>query len=199
MNPVQHAQLLNFIHQEKDSHAFVCNPVDTSALWQFFFESGFIYPEKYKDIFAKRDQIRELYEKLYTRSPGIARHFIYQEGNHIQGHMSMLRSYENSWLLHHHAASTEHSQNAGLHVLNQVGSFGNNCHRIKSLHMHYLMCYYREENKFPGVFSVTLLEKLTTRATAPWINGPIFIFHPDKMRRRSFRKGGQLHPPPPEN
>ncbi|MBI9103891.1 MAG: hypothetical protein JEY99_15850 [Spirochaetales bacterium] len=113
------------------------------------YESGFLYPEKYKYISSKRETIKDLYEKLYTQNPGIARHFIYQEGTHIQGHMAMLRSYEDSWLLHHHAASTSHSQNAGLHVLNQVGSFGNNCHRIKSLHMVYLMCYYREENKFP--------------------------------------------------
>ena len=149
MLPEEHALLLNFIHQENDSHAFVCNPVDSTSLWKFFFESGFIYPEKYRHLSPKREKIKDLYDRLYTGSPGIARHFIYQEGNHIQGHMSMLRSYENSWLLHHHAASTVHSQNAGLHVLNQVGSFGNNCHRIRSLHMLYLMCYYREENKFP--------------------------------------------------
>ncbi|MBI9104919.1 MAG: hypothetical protein JEY99_21055 [Spirochaetales bacterium] len=40
MDPGKHALLLNFIHQENDSHAFVCNQVDTSSLWRFFFESG---------------------------------------------------------------------------------------------------------------------------------------------------------------
>ena len=149
MDPAEHTLLLNFIHQENDSHAFVSRSVDMNALWNFFFESGFIYPEKYKYILANKEKIKALYEKLYTRHPGIARHFIYQEGSHIQGHMSMLRSYENTWLLHHHAASTVHSQNAGLHVLNQVGSFGNNCHRIHSLHFNYLMCYYQGSNRFP--------------------------------------------------
>jgi len=160
MEPREHSCLLNFIHQEIDDRAYVCNKVDMTALWSFFFESGFIYPEKYRHILANKEKIKSLYEKLYTRHPGIARHFIYQEGSHIQGHMSMLRSYENTWLLHHHAASTVHSQHAGLHVLNQVGSFGNNCHRIESLHLNYLICYFRRENKFPNRMFGGLADKI---------------------------------------
>ncbi|MDC7225691.1 MAG: PilZ domain-containing protein [Spirochaetales bacterium] len=149
MDPAHHSTLLNFIHQTNDSNSSVCAPVDTAALWRFFFESGFIYPEKYKHLANSKERMKDIYERLYTRSPGIARHFIYHEGHRIEGHMSMLRSYENSWLLHHHAATSINNKNAGLHVLNQVGSFSNSSHRIRSMHMLYLMCYYREENRFP--------------------------------------------------
>ena len=149
MDPGDHSLLLNFIHQANDSRTSVCASVDSSALWKFFFESGFIYPEKYKHLSNEKNHLKELYDRLYTKSPGIARHFIYQQGSRIQGHMSMLRSYENSWLLHHHAAASINNQNAGLHVLNQVGSFINNSYRIRSLRMLYLMCYYREDNRFP--------------------------------------------------
>ena len=160
MDPREHSLLLNYIHQEIDNRAYVCNDVDMTALWSFFFESGFIYPEKYRHIQGNKENLKSLYEKLYTQHPGIARHFIYQEGARIQGHLSMLRSYENSWLLHHHAASTSHSQNAGLHVLNQIGSFGNNCHKIESLHLNYLMCYFRRDNKFPNKVFGGLAEKI---------------------------------------
>ena len=160
MDPREHSLLLNYIHQEIDCRAFVCNDVDMTALWSFFFESGFIYPEKYKHLQENKENIKSLYEKLYTQHPGIARHFIYQEGSRIQGHLSMLRSYENTWMLHHHAASTSHSQNAGLHVLNQIGSFGNNCHKIESLHLNYLMCYFRRDNKFPNKVFGGLADKI---------------------------------------
>ncbi|MDA3810018.1 MAG: hypothetical protein PF518_06745 [Spirochaetaceae bacterium] len=160
MDPMDYSWLLNFIHHEIDDRAYVCNDVDMKSLWSFFFESGFIYPEKYKYIFANKEKIKKLYEKLYSEHPGIARHFIYQEENHIQGHMSMLRSYENSWLLHHHAASTIHGHNGGLQVLNQIGSFGNNCHRIESMHFEYLMCYFRRENKFPDKVFGGLAKKI---------------------------------------
>ena len=149
MAPADHSILLNFVHQENDSRTSVCPSVSTTALWKFFFESGFIYPEKYKHLSSDKEKMKDIYDRLYRKSPGIARHFIYQEGPRIQGHMSMLRSYEESWLLHHHAATSIENHNAGLHVLNQVGSFSNNSHRIRSMHMLYLMCYYREENRFP--------------------------------------------------
>lgn len=160
MDPDDYSKLLNFIHHDLDDRANVSRNVDMTTLWRFFFESGFIYPEKYKHISANKDKIKKLYHKLYTEQPGIARHFIYQEENHIQGHMSMLRSYENSWLLQHHAASSINSQYSGLHVLNQVGSFTNNSHRIGSMHMNYLMCYYRKENKFPNKIFGGLAENI---------------------------------------
>jgi len=150
MDPNEYSKLLDFVHHELDDRANVCNEVDMNSLWSFFFESGFIYPQKYKYLLNNKEEIKKLYEKLYTEQPAIAKHFIYQEENQIQGHMSMLRSYEKSWLLHHHAASSIKGQNCGLNVLNQVGSFTNNCNHIESMHLNYLFCYFRRENRFPN-------------------------------------------------
>ncbi len=149
MDPMDHTRLLSFLHQESDSRSYICKNINLDALWNFFFESGFIYPEKYAHILAHKEEMKRIYRILYNDNPGIARYFLYQEDGVIYGHMSMLRSYENTWMLHHHASSSVESHNAGLHVLNQVGSFGNNCHRIQSMHMDYLLCYFRPENKFP--------------------------------------------------
>jgi hypothetical protein len=66
------------------------------------------------------------------------------------GHMAMLRYYKKTWLIHHHAARKSALNKAGLIVLDQIGRMGNNSHRLDSLHMEYLMCYYRPENKFPS-------------------------------------------------
>jgi hypothetical protein len=38
---------------------------------------------------------------------------------------------------------------AGLTVLNQIGCFTYDSHRLYSMHMKYLMCYFRPENHFP--------------------------------------------------
>ena len=160
MNPEHHTRLLCFLHQENDSNSFLCMNVDMHELWHFFFDSGFIYPEKYAYMLENKEEIKATYRRLYTESPGIARHFIYQQDGCILGHMSMLRSYENAWLLHHHASSKHKSHNAGLHVLNQVGSFGNNSHRIHSMHMDYLLCYFRPENRFPKKVFGEIAEKI---------------------------------------
>jgi hypothetical protein len=149
MNIQDHVNLMAMLHQARNRNSYICNVVDLNALWDFFFETGFIYPGKYAFIQKNKQQIKDTYEKLYTRSPHIARHFIYQEKGRILGHMAMLRFYENTWLIHHHAARKSSVNKAGLIVLDQIGRMGNDSHRLYSVHMKYMMCYYRPENKFP--------------------------------------------------
>jgi hypothetical protein len=144
-----HRKLLALLHQASDEKAYLSNSVDLDALWQFFFESNLIYPEKYAFLNENKEQIKETYRVLYTRNPHIARHFIYQQEGRILGHMATTRFYENSWLIHHHAARSSKSIRAGLVVLNQIGRFINDSSNLYSIHMNYTFCHFRPENKFP--------------------------------------------------
>lgn len=150
MDVQDHVRLVGLLHQLKDSRSYICNAIDLDKLWHFFFETDFIYPEKYAFIQKNKEKIRETYRKLYTENPSIARYFIYQDKGEILGHMAMLRFYENAWLIHHHAASHTASNRAGLVVLDQIGRFSNDSQNLYSMHMDYLMCYFRPENKFPS-------------------------------------------------
>jgi hypothetical protein len=119
------------------------------ALWNFFFETGFIYPDKYSFFQTNKAAIKKLYERLYKHNPHIARHFIHQKKGVILGHISMVRCYQNSWLIQHHAASKNDSLKAGIIVLKQVSSYANDLHHIQSSHLKYLFSYFRPDNKFP--------------------------------------------------
>ncbi len=145
-----HLNLIALLHQTKDKNSYICNDIDLDKLWDFFFESGFIYPDKYAAIQKNKRQIKETYAKIYTRNPHIARHFIYQDKGTIFGHMAMLRFYESAWMIHHHAARKSTLNKAGLIVLDQIGRMANDSHRLYSLHMDYLICYFRPDNKFPN-------------------------------------------------
>jgi len=143
-------QLSSLLHQAEDANSYVCRQIDTDALWEFFFDTGFIYPGKYEHFQEKKKEIKEVYEKLYTNSPLIAGHFTYQDKGTILGHMSMLRLYDRSWMIHHHAARKTCQVKAGVAVLKQIGRFGYEAHRFRSSHMDYLFCYYRPDNLFPA-------------------------------------------------
>lgn len=145
-----HIKLLALLHQANDANAYLCNKVDMDALWDFFFETGFIYPEKYEFIKNNKAKIKTTYEKLYHLSPSIASHFIYQDNGRITAHMAMVRFYNTSWLIHHHAAVRSANNRGGLMVLNQVSRFINDSHRLNSMEMDYVFCYYRPDNKFPN-------------------------------------------------
>ena len=150
INIQHHAKLISILQQTQNENSYFCNRVDLDELWNFFFETGFIYPDKYEHIQKNKHQIKATYEKLYNNDSNITRHFIYQDNGRIMGHMAMLRYYKKTWLIHHHAARKSALNKAGLIVLDQIGRMGNNSHRLDSLHMEYLMCYYRPENKFPS-------------------------------------------------
>ena len=64
--------------------------------------------------------------------------------------MGMLRFYADTWLIHHHAAIKSAYNRGGIVVLNQIGRFVNDSHRLYSMHMDYLICYFRPDNKFPA-------------------------------------------------
>jgi hypothetical protein len=145
-----HLKVISMLHQAKNKNSYICNEVDLDELWNFFFETGFIYPDKYAAIQQNKKQIKETYAKIYTRNPHIARHFIYQDKGTIFGHMAMLRFYESAWMIHHHAARKSTLNKAGLIVLDQIGRMINDSHHLYSLHMDYMVCYYRPENKFPS-------------------------------------------------
>ena len=150
INPQDHVTLIGLLHQVRDDKAYICNTVDLNALWDFFFETGFIYPSKYAFIEQNKHQIKSTYRRLYSQSPNIARHFIYQDKGVILGHMAMVRFYEDAWLIHHHAARRHALNKAGLVVLDQIGRFSYDAYRLFSMHMNYLICYYRPDNKFPS-------------------------------------------------
>lgn len=149
MSAQDHIKLLALLHQGRDGRSYICNDLDLEALWDFLFESGFIYPSKYAQIQKNKKQIREVYEKLYTRSPSIARHFVYQDNGTILAHMAMVRFWASTWLIHHHAARKSALNKAGLVVLDQIGRFIHETFRFSALHMDHIACYYRPQNKFP--------------------------------------------------
>jgi len=144
-----YSSLTHILTSAMDPHAYVSTEVDMDALWEFFFETGFLYPKKYRLIQTQRAQFKETYKKLYQDNPGIARHFTYQRNGRIFGHISMVRAYERAWMIHHHAAKVMENKRTGFMVLKQIMHYLNDMHRLPSASMDYTICYFRPENKFP--------------------------------------------------
>lgn len=159
----EHVRLLSLLHQATDRNSYVCNRVDMDALWELFFQTGFLYPEKYSFIQANKERFKETYEKLYSRNPHIARHFVYQKEGRVFAHIAMVRFYENTWLIHHHAADKAAGTRAGLSVLEQIGRSINDSHGLYSTRMNFVACYYRSENRFPRRVFGGIAEQINDR------------------------------------
>jgi hypothetical protein len=143
-------RLTHILTNALDPHAHVSSGVDLEALWEFFFETGFLYPMKYRLIQSYKESFKETYRKLYEENPEIAGHFTYQENGRIYGHISMVRAYERAWMIHHHAGMAMEKKRAGLIVLKQIMHYLSDLCRLPSAKMDYVMSYFRPENKFPN-------------------------------------------------
>jgi hypothetical protein len=144
-------RLTHILSNALEPHTFISSQVDMEALWEFFFDTGFIYPTKYRLIQSHREDFKETYRKLYQESPEIARHFTYQKNGHIYGHISMVRAYERAWMIHHHAGKAVDNKSSGFIVLKQIMFYLNDMYRLPSAKMDYVMCYFRPENRFPNI------------------------------------------------
>ena len=130
-----------------DSNARVSTEVNMDALWDFFFDSGFIYGEKYKYLQSYRETFKETYRKLYQDNTDIARHFVYEKNGVIYGHIAMVHAYEPTWIIHHFSARQLQSRVPALIVLKELTHYTNGFYRFPSSRMDYAMTYYQQENK----------------------------------------------------
>ncbi|MGA7827593.1 MAG: PilZ domain-containing protein [Geobacteraceae bacterium] len=163
MDIQEHVRLQALLNQVSDRDSYFCNKVDMDSLWELFFQTGFLYPEKYSFIQANKEQFKKTYESLYTGNLHIARHFVYQKDGMVYGHVAMVRFYENTWLVHHHAANNAVHKKAGLSVLEQVGRSINDSNNLTSTRMNFVACYYRTENRFPKRVFGRIAEQINDR------------------------------------
>lgn len=144
-----YTRLVHILANSIDPYSRISNQVNMDELWEFFFESGFIYPEKYGMLSRNRKCFKETYTKLYRDNPEISKHFTYMKNGRIYGHISMIRAYERAWMIHHHAARSVEGRRAGFSVLKQIMRYLDDVHRLPSAKMDYAMSFFRPENKFP--------------------------------------------------
>jgi len=84
MDMQDHIKLSSLIHKAKNKCSHIeCNNIDLDALWDFFFETGFVYPAKYVHIAEQKEKFIAVYKKLYHEHPEIARYVIYQDRGRI--------------------------------------------------------------------------------------------------------------------
>ncbi len=144
-----YSRLTDILLNALDPYSHVSGEVDMDALWELFFSTGFMYPEKYGLIHSHREEFKELYKKLYLESPEIARHFTYQKNGQIYSHISMVRAYEKAWMVQHHASRNMGKKRTGIMVLKQIIHYMNDAYRLPSAKMDYVMIYFRPQNRFP--------------------------------------------------
>ncbi|MBW2674406.1 MAG: PilZ domain-containing protein [Deltaproteobacteria bacterium] len=154
MDVTAYGKLSNILGNVVDPNVRVSEETDMDALWKFFFETGFLYPKKYHLIESHRNTFKETYRKLYQDNPEIAEHMVYQRNGQIYGHVSMVKAYERSWMVHHLAARQDPgtNKNTGIPLLRQIINYFEGFYRLPGFNMDHWICYYRPQTRFMDMF-----------------------------------------------
>lgn len=145
-------ELFSILGNAHNKNVHTMSSVNLESLWEFFFNSNFIYEKKYRHIMPHIENLKKLYILLYTKGSGIFRSITYERNEKIYGHVSMIKSYPGAWMVHHLAAITMDGEHIGKEVLHQIINYLEGPFRMPSSDMNYLMFYYRPENTFPEFF-----------------------------------------------
>lgn len=152
MSNTDYVKLTNLVNKSLNNNLDVCGAIELESLWGFFFQSGFIYPQKYEYIQQNKDLFKKIYQKLYDSPTEIERHITYQERGTILGHISLLHVYETTWMLHHFAATpNSRHKKVALTLMEQIERYILDSHYLESSRMDYVICFFRPENKFPNL------------------------------------------------
>jgi hypothetical protein len=152
MDIVSYNRIFDIVSKAWDAHANVSREVNMEALWQFFFETGFIYPRKYATLSEDKEVFKNTYDLLYKNSPEIFANFTYQKNGGIYGHVSIIKAYQRSWMIHHLAAKSMGRKPTGLNILNHILNYFDGLYRMPTIGMDYMIFYFRPDNRFPDYF-----------------------------------------------
>jgi hypothetical protein len=160
MDFTTYTRLSHVLAHAEDPKASFASDVEMESLFEFFFDTGFIYPKKYHLLQPSREAFKETYQHLYHGHPEIATHFTYEENGRIYGHVSMIRAYQRAWMIHHLAARPLNRRRTGLSILKNILGFSEGLFRFPSIQMSHMFFYFRPENRFPNFFFGTFTRDL---------------------------------------
>ena len=161
-----HLRLLSLLQRAQNRNAHLSSEVDIEALWEFFFETGFIYPSKYQQLAQQKDGFLNSFRKTYLDQTPIARHFTFQSEGQIMAHLSAIRLYEQTWFQQHHAARRAGKHAVGLEVLHQLTEYFYNACHLNNDKIGYVAGFYRPENRFPSRYFRSAVKQLNNKKAA---------------------------------
>ena len=155
-----YGRINQLVENALDPCSQISGEIEFDSLWEFFFSTGFIYQKKYGSMHSAKQEFKDNCKILYQSGSEIAQHFVYQRNGRIYGHLSIIKAYERSWIIHHHAGRALNRRKSGLVVLRQVMHYFNDFSRMSSFGIEYAMCFFRPQNRFPDLFFGGLARQL---------------------------------------
>jgi hypothetical protein len=160
LQPEQLLILARAIQKAEDSHIEEVQENDFSSLWAFYFESGFIYSKKRRQMAHYSEKIFHTHRCLFKGENSVFKMVVYKNAGEIKGHISAVRLYDRSWLAQHLSAEKTDANSTAKMVLGRFIDFFNMYQLNLGSEPHYLVFFYQEENVFTSILYAGVRERI---------------------------------------
>ncbi len=124
---------------------------DLDLLWEFMFETNFIYQDKRRFLQGRSKEILQTYHRLMSTDNPIVKKIVMKEGNEIKGHVSAIHFYDHAWIIQHLNALKASSNSAAQQVVASIVDFFRDAKAMQRVEVFYVMSFYRPNNIYPAV------------------------------------------------
>jgi hypothetical protein len=122
---------------------------DFEQLMEFFFETGFIYSAKRKQLQKYAAGVKRTNLKLLQSDGSILKKVIFKEHHEIKGHVSSLKFFDRAWLVQHMATHNTPGTAIARAILNSVTNFFQDPAANQKVGTNFVTCYYQPGNLYP--------------------------------------------------
>jgi hypothetical protein len=122
---------------------------DFEQLMEFFFESGFIYSAKRKQLQKYAASIRQTNMKLLESNGPIVKKVIFKDENVIKGHISSIRFFDRTWLIHHMTTHNSPGTAIARAILKSISNFFLDSSSNLKANTKFVTCYFQPTNLYP--------------------------------------------------
>ena len=125
---------------------------DYEKLWEFMFETGFIYGDKRKQIQSNSRNLFRTYKQLLGTNSPIVKKLVFKHQGEIKAHLSAIRIYDEGWIIQHlNAIKSSDSPSAARDVILAIADFFLDPKANERAGNNYMACFYRPENLYPAM------------------------------------------------
>ena len=152
-------------YEQKASESFIQDLTedDFDLLWEFMFETNFIYQKKRQQIQSKSKEILETYHRLLSKDNPIVKKIVFKEGGDIKGHIAGIRFFDHAWLIQHLNAAKSGAGSAAQSVLSSMVEFLYDSKAHATNNIFYVVCFYRPNNIYPAILFGESAKRLNDR------------------------------------
>ncbi len=150
MSPALVKAVTAILQREVSEHLVDASSEDYDRLWEFYFETGFIYGGKRKQIQAHAAKCFNTFQKLLQSNTPLLKKILYREGDEIKGHINAVRFFDQSFIIQHLNALKASGESAGRAVIQGINTFFVDAKANRDSGARYVMAFYRPNNLYPA-------------------------------------------------